>query len=114
MDQNLEFSSAMDKKLTALSAQVEMLERLITHLGQSTAQVASLAWRQQDEIQKFVEHLLQENHLAACVEQLEGQAPATSPGVLGLPAEEEGKDLGGFLEDRFPTFCTPTPVRSLL
>lgn len=56
------------------------------------------------------EHLLQENHhLAACMEQLERPI-----GVFGLPVEEEGKDLGGFLEDWFPTFCTSTPVRSLL
>ena len=96
MDQSLEFISAMDKKLTALSAHVDRLERLITRLGRSTGQVDSLAWRQQDEIQKCVEHLLQEKHrLAACVEQLERQVPATSLEVLGLPAEEEGKDLGG-------------------
>ncbi|XP_075379385.1 myosin light chain 4 isoform X2 [Mycteria americana] len=115
MDQNLEFISAMDKKLTALSIHVCRLEGLIPRLGQSTAQVDSLTWRQQDEIQKCVEHLLQEtHHLAACVEQLERQVPATSLGVLGLPAEEEGKDLGGCLEDWFPTFCTLTPVRSLL
>lgn len=96
MDQNLEFISTMGKKLTALSIHMNRLERLITHLGQSTAQVDSLAWRQQDEIQKCVEHLLQENHhLAACMEQVERQVPPTSLGVLGLPAEEEGKDLGG-------------------
>lgn len=115
MDQNMEFISAMDKKLTALSARVDRRERPV--LGQSTAQVDSLAWRQQDEIQKCVEHLLQENHhLAACREQQKRQVPATSLGVLGFPAEEEGKDLEGgyFLEDWFPTFCTSTPVRSLL
>lgn len=119
MDQNMEFIRAMDKKLTALSAHVDRRERLITCLGQSTAQVDSLAWRQQDEIQKCVEHLLQENHhLAAHREQQKRQVPATSLGVLGFPAEEEGKDLGGggeyFLENWFPTFCTSTPVRSLL
>ncbi|XP_075631550.1 myosin light chain 4 isoform X1 [Balearica regulorum gibbericeps] len=104
MDQNLEFISAMDKKLTALSVHVNRLERLITHLGQSAAQMDSLACRQQDEIQKCVEHLLQKtHHLAACVEQLERQVPATSLGVLGLPAEEEEFKEAFSLFDRTPT-----------
>ncbi|XP_054080093.1 myosin light chain 1/3, skeletal muscle isoform isoform X1 [Rissa tridactyla] len=100
MEQNLEFSSAMDKILTALRVQVERLETLITRLGQSIAQVGSLAWRQQGEIQKFVEHLLQENHhLAACVEQLERQALALG----SLPAEEEEFKEAFSLFDRTPT-----------
>ncbi|KAM6042748.1 myosin light chain 4 isoform 1-T1 [Theristicus caerulescens] len=104
MDQNLELISAMDKKLTALIDHMDRLERLMTHLGQSTAQVDSLAWRQQDEIQKCVEHLLQENHhLAARVEQLERQVPATNLRVLGLPVEEEEFKEAFGLFDRTPT-----------
>ncbi|XP_040981117.1 myosin light chain 4 isoform X1 [Aquila chrysaetos chrysaetos] len=104
MDQNMEFISAMDKKLTALSAHVDRQERLITCLGQPTAQVDSLAWRPQDEIQKCVEHLLQENHhLVACREQQERQVPATSLRVLGFPAEEEEFKEAFSLFDRTPT-----------
>ncbi|XP_052641134.1 myosin light chain, embryonic isoform X2 [Harpia harpyja] len=102
MDQNMEFISAMDKKLTALSAHVDRRERLITCLGQSTAQVDSLAWRQQDE--ERVEHLLQEkHHLAPCREQQKRQVPATSLRVLGFPAEEEEFKEAFSLFDRTPT-----------
>lgn len=94
MDQNLQLLRAMDVKLTALSIHVDRLERLIAHMGESAAQVGSRVWRQQDETEELVEHLVQENqHLAAHEGQMESQEPATGLGTLGLP--QEGKDLGG-------------------
>lgn len=113
MDQNLQLLRAMDVKLTALSIHVDRLERLIAHMGESAAQVGSRAWRQQDETEELVEHLVQENqHLAAHEGQMERQEPAAGLGTLGLP--QEGKDLGGSWGLGFSTFCTSTPARSLL
>lgn len=110
MDQNLQLLRAMDVKLIALSIHVDRLERLIAHVGESAAQVGSQVWRQQDETEELVEHLVQENqHLAAHQER---QEPAARLGTLGLP--QEGKELGGSWRLGFSTFCTSTPARSLL
>lgn len=113
MDQNLQLLRAMDVKLTALSIHVDRLERLIAHMGKSAAQVGSRVWRQQDETEELVEHLVQENqHLAAHEGQMERQEPAAGLGTLGLP--QEGKELGGSWRVGFSTFCTSMPARSLL
>lgn len=105
MDQNLQLLRAMDIKLIALSIHVDRLERLIAHVGESAAQVGSQVWRQQDETEELVEHLVQEKqHLAAHEER---QEPAARLGTLGLP--QEGKELGGSWRLGFSTFCTSTP-----
>ncbi|XP_013052197.3 myosin light chain 1, skeletal muscle isoform isoform X1 [Anser cygnoides] len=102
MDQNLELVRAMDVKLRALSIHVDWLERLITHLGKSAAQVGSRVWRQQDESQELVEHLVQENQrLAAHEGQMGRQKPAARLRTLGLPQEEFKEAFSLF--DRTPT-----------
>lgn len=75
--------------------------------------MGSRVWRQQDESQELVEHLVQENQrLAAHEGQMERQEPAARLRTLGLP--QEGKELGGSRRIGFSTFCTSTPARSLL
>ncbi|XP_071884957.1 myosin light chain 4 isoform X1 [Anas platyrhynchos] len=102
MDQNLQLLRAMDVKLTALSIHVDRLERLIAHMGKSAAQVGSRVWRQQDETEEQVEHLVQDNqHLAAHEGQMERQEPAAGLGTLGLPQEEFKEAFSLF--DRTPT-----------
>ncbi|XP_025041760.1 uncharacterized protein LOC102453002 isoform X1 [Pelodiscus sinensis] len=105
-DKSLEFVSAFEGKIVSLNTRMDVLEGLVTSLGQSAAQTDSSVRKQQVKTQQCtqaLERLARENsHLSTRMELMESRAQARTLRILGLPEKEEGRDLRAFLENWLP------------